>query len=347
MRRVFPRFVPIAAGLALSTLACTGSGDDCASPPVAAGAPDATTQDGGEAGAPDGTAPLDASALDDGEAGPARPTSVALRLANWAPDAAGVDFCIAPHGTSAFRGPLLAGLAATLEEGGTDAGPSAVPFPQESAYVLVPPGTYDARLVAGGATDCTTGLLADAPAPPLAAGQALTVAVMGRVHANTLALVTYPDDTEPAPAPEGGAVGIAARAIHAAPSLPALDVGTTTTTTPPGGGPLVAPFFISIAYKNSSASATNAGVAMVDPNGYGPAPAFTALSVTARPSGAPNNLALTGVVSVGGGAVVTFVVVETLSHDAGSPTAQIIECLDNAGSLGLTGSCSLISPVQM
>lgn len=329
MRRVFPRFFPIAAGVALSTLACTGSGDDCASPPMALAVPDATT---GDAVAPDGTAPVDASTADGGEDGPAPPTTVALRLANWSPGAPGVDFCIAPHGTSAFQGPLVAALAATLEDGGSDAGASAIPFPQASAYVLVAPGTYDTRLVAGGATDCTAGLVADAPAPPLAAGQALTVAVIGNTHPNTLALITYPDDTASA-----GSVGV--RAIHAAPSLAIIDVGTV----PPAGGALVAPFFTSMSYKNSSASAANARAAMFDPNGYAPAMPFSMMNVVSRPSGAPNNQALAQSVSVGAGAVVTFVVVDALSPPPGGRPAQLVECVDNAGSLGLTGSCSVIS----
>ena len=37
------------------------------------------------------------------------PTAVLVRLANWSPDAVGVDFCIAPHGTSLWSGPVLSG----------------------------------------------------------------------------------------------------------------------------------------------------------------------------------------------------------------------------------------------
>jgi len=36
------------------------------------------------------------------------PTTALVRLANWSPDAPGLDFCVAPHGTGLWTGPLLA-----------------------------------------------------------------------------------------------------------------------------------------------------------------------------------------------------------------------------------------------
>jgi hypothetical protein len=49
------------------------------------------------------------------EAGPdvTLTTTALVRLANWSPDAPGIDLCIAPRGTSFFRGPILAGTLGT------------------------------------------------------------------------------------------------------------------------------------------------------------------------------------------------------------------------------------------
>jgi hypothetical protein len=96
-------------------------------------------------------------------------------------------------------------------------------------------------------------------------------------------------------------------------------------------------------YKSSSVSAANAGAGKFDANGYATSKPLSMTNVVARPSGAPNNSATAPDVFVASGAVVTFVVVDPIAPTTTSPAAQIIQCVDNAGSIGLTGSCSVIS----
>jgi len=365
-------------GLGLGLMACTGSGDDYASVAAAPLSADASVQDGAigdatltEGAAPDGGAGIDAASDAPG-------TLAALRVANWSASAPTVDFCIAPHGTNAFRRPVLVDLAVAISEAGlVDAGSSAVAFPQASAYFLVAPGQYDARLVPGGAPDCSAKIVPDATALPVFdAGQQATIALIGALDSDggkrPLSIAAYFDDIYDvyAPPPSGGAADsgapgdggaatdgnvnavapldssvppgrLAVRAINAKPGgLQNIDIGIVSSVT---DGAQLVPFFLGIPYGASSRSASNFNV-VADPNGYAPAAPLVATDLIAvRAMGAPNNLALGSGVSAAAGAVLTFVVVDTLSPSKSSPTAQLVECLDNVGTLGLTGSCAVVS----
>ncbi|MGA7120003.1 MAG: hypothetical protein WBY94_07900, partial [Polyangiaceae bacterium] len=105
-----------------------------------------------------GPASSDASAASDAsDAGPAivAPTSMlaGIRIANWSPGAPAIDFCIAPHGTTAFQGPILANTAPALVDAGTcPPGPVGLAFTEVSSYSLVQPQQYDVRLVVAGAS---------------------------------------------------------------------------------------------------------------------------------------------------------------------------------------------------
>jgi hypothetical protein len=333
MRAVFRWYFPVAATLSLSTVACTGSGDDCAVVSVASVAADATTGDafvGADADA--GTAESDGAAVE-----PYKPTSSAalVRVANWGPGAPGVDFCLAPHGTTSFQGPLLSSVAAAINDAGVlDAGAPSISFPLASTYVPVAPGQYDARLVAGGASDCSTKIVPDTPLPAVSGGQAMTVALLANpvADAGPLGVVGLLDDITPP-----GAIGI--RAIHGATSLANIDVGTIASAM----NASFARLFITIPFGASSSSAANAAVAKVDPNGYAPSPALASVGIAVRPSGAPNNAAFAKGVSIAAGAVVTLIVVDTAAPSATSPAASLIECVDNAGTPSLAGDCQIIS----
>ncbi|HZU82636.1 MAG TPA: hypothetical protein VE987_06955 [Polyangiaceae bacterium] len=110
-------------------------------------------------------------------------TVSALRLANWSPGAPEVDFCVAAHGSGAFRGPWLAAKA------GGEGGVVGLAFPQVSTYSFVSPGQYDVRLVVAGAPDCSAGIVTDATSlPTLAAGDFLTIAAVGAASAAGAAL---------------------------------------------------------------------------------------------------------------------------------------------------------------
>jgi hypothetical protein len=99
------------------------------------------------------------------------------------------DVCVAPHGTGAFTGPLLAtsGFAAGLQ-----------PF-DVTTYFPVLPGRYDARIVSAGSASCAS---ADAGAtdftslPAIASGQSVSTVFVDPVETGAMADVfTFTDDT--------------------------------------------------------------------------------------------------------------------------------------------------------
>jgi len=233
----------------------------------------AETRDAGDATSPRDAArdaghldgPIDrspeASSTRDAAPDVATPATVLVRLANWSPDAPGLDFCLAPHDSAVWRGPILAGalgsgvlgrLTVLDESGQVDAGPLldaqvdagplldaqldaqldtapdvvdagspdaspapgidanaprlGVTFPRISPYVAVPPGTYDVRVVAAGASDCASPLFADrTDLSAFVAGTYSTLATVGDLNDEgtdpAIALVAFSDDTRASPAP--------------------------------------------------------------------------------------------------------------------------------------------------
>jgi hypothetical protein len=82
-----------------------------------------------------------------------------LRIAQVSPHLPPIDLCVAPHGTTAFQGPLLARLiASTGQDAGTDALAPGLAYAQVSAYLSLDEGQYDVRLVAAGASSCSASL---------------------------------------------------------------------------------------------------------------------------------------------------------------------------------------------
>ena len=162
----FATVVALLAGV-FATAAC---GDDSSANTTADGGGfDATTASPSTDGGP----PSDA---------PAAPPQTLLRIAHLSPDAPAIDVCVAPHGTTTFQGPLVAGLASSLgltasTAGGAignDGGVIGLSFTEVSAYISLDPGAYDVRIVAAGASSCDVPLGAvplDAGAPT-AAGDA-------------------------------------------------------------------------------------------------------------------------------------------------------------------------------
>ena len=306
-----------------------GSGDGMkaeaasdASSDVGDGAADTATDGAMDAGdASDALASSDAST-----------TNVsAVRVANWSPDSPSVDFCLAPHATSAFQGPIVTRLANT---GGADGG-AALAFPRVSAYSYVAPGRYDARLVVAGAADCTTGIAPDATMlPALTSGTFATIALVGEAHAvgsdPSLQLVSFLDDQR-----AGGMVAM--RFINAAPAIPKVDMGTGPVAT-------FKPLFLGVAFGQTSSA--DGGASGVDSNGYLTMQPLAAATLSAHPPGATTDSALASNVSAGAGSILTIVLLGRTpgaSSDAG-PQGQLIECIDNAGTVGAYENCSALSP---
>jgi hypothetical protein len=309
----------------LASVACEGDDTNPAVPPTDAATPiqDATTGDV-EAGPVDAAPP---------------PLPIALvRVANWSPDAPGVDFCIAPHGTSAYTGPLLAQESAAI-----DASTLSLVYPKVSAYIQVPPGQYDVRAVVAGAANCATGIGADlTSAPPLAIGTFATLAIVGRAHggdgATKLRLAAFLDEGV------GSGKKLALRFINASTALGAADFGTGTA------GASFKPIFTSAAFGASGAipDAGGADGAITgDSHGYALLSALASATVSAHATGATSDAVVARGVGIAGGAVVTAALLDSTDVTAdGGPTYQLLECVDNAGTVGVAGSCAPMAATQ-
>jgi hypothetical protein len=340
----------LTAGLAASfaSTAC-GNGDDSfipaplakvsagkdASPGVdATAAADAETAD---------AEPFDAGTEASGEGGdePAVPPVRSLvRLANWSADSPAVDFCLAPHGSGTFQGPLLAARTASMGDGGPV---GALPFPQATPYLLVDPAQYDARVVAAGSADCATSIT-DGALSALSSGGLMTIALVGAANPQngeaSLEILGFTDELKSSLA---GALAI--RVINAHVDLAkGVEVGLLN--------PLLTPF-TSGAIPFGSASVAPS-VTNSDSNGYVVQIPLVNQIVAARAAaptllGAPMHtiVAQAPNISLAPGNTVTFVVVDSKGQpgpDGGSVLGQLLECVDTAGTASLVGACKAISP---
>ncbi len=221
-------------------------------------------------------------------------TVALVRLANWSPDAPGIDFCISPHGSLAWGSPVLlarlgpgslgnlvindaelskdagkppvpdAGRDARVDAKESDAAPDAgvdtgVRFLRMSPYVALTPGDYDVRVVTAGSTDCSAPLLPEIDdLPALVAGAVDTLAAVGdTVDEGTdpgLSLAFLPDDTSVA------ASSAALRFVNAVPSVieVTLASGTIATAT-------VTPYLSAVQFGGAGVD-TDAGP--LDANNY-------------------------------------------------------------------------------
>jgi Domain of unknown function (DUF4397) len=361
MRRL-PLIAILSAGLAGTAHVATGcSGDgSCPEPDPSAKPTDA---------AADAIEPLDAAARADA-GGPTRPFSLdatapvtSIRIANWSADAPAVDFCVAPHGTSNFQGPLLSAGARALEEAGLDdAGGTQLGFPLVSAYLPIPPGHYDARLVAAGSTDCSARIIPDTTnLPTLRAGGTATFALVGATQPQgsepALEIVGFIDDVD---VPSG----VAMRVINASADLPSVDFGVGKVFQPPfldipfgaaSEGPDASTLEASTEASTQEASTPDASLdgavadaspppPMTDPNGYYSPETLSGATLTARASGSPTAAAVATNISVAPGVDLTIAVLGLgQSLVDASASAQLLECVDNGGTVGLLANCSIIS----
>ncbi len=282
------------------------------------------------------------AAADAGSTTTAPTTLASIRVANWSPDAPAVDFCVAPHGTGQFHGPMVAAQALALPNAGSSCPASTfgLPFPQVSSYALVQAGQYDVRLVVAGATSCAAGVADATSLPAIVAGGFETVALLGELNrasatAPGLQLAGFSDD----PAPVGA---IALRFIQAAPAFSALDFGT-------GSGSSFKAVFSNVAFGQTAKTAVGAdgGAASVDSNGYLSRSAMTSVSLAAEvhgalaPDGSVQDTAVAKNVSAAAGSVLTVVAVGAVAGAGGA--ASLVQCIDNAGTVCPLSNCTVIS----
>jgi hypothetical protein len=299
---------------------------------------DATAVEAGEAAANGGTDAASDAANVDVEAGPYMgslpmpPTMGLLRFANWSPDSPAFDMCIAAHGTTSFQGPLLSALAVAQSDGGSEG----LPFPLVSAYTLVPPGQYDARIVVGGTESCAVGIRPDTTdLPILAAGGAETVALAGEVVPVAadyrLHVLGFLDDIS-----ASGSAEI--RVINAAPAMPLVDVGTGSLS----GGNFLA-IFRGVQVGQASAPPEGWIPFLVDTNGYNANQPVSNATLSAHASGVTIDAVVSGSFSAPSGAVTTVVVAGGTS----SSSPALVACVDNAGTVGVLSDCDVLVEAGM
>ena len=236
-----------------------------------------------------------------------------LRIAHLSPDAPAVDVCIAPHGSGAFTGPVLASAGAA---GG-------LAYGNVTTYLEVDAQQYDVRIVAPGAATCdeAVGGLADiTDLPVLPGGASATIAAIGRLDSATsqpFRLAAFIDDTEVT----FGKAKL--RVIHAAPGTAGVAVGF-------GGGAVFSPFIDNVQFG----STTQAN------NGYFEIAPVAGAEITARDIVSGRDAISIKPVNVPAGAIVTAFAIGTAGN-ALSPL-DVLLCVDNAGEAGLLSDCKRV-----
>jgi hypothetical protein len=344
MKRLACAIALAAAGGGASLLAC-GSGDDngVAAPAVDAGPIDATRSD----------ATADDAAVKDAAVVP----MAYVRIAQWSKLAPAIDLCLAPAGSNAFHGPLLSTVFASPLDGAV----LGIPFPQASAYMPTPAGSFDVRLVPAGSADCSSGIGADSAGVVLAANSFSTFAVL------------------PLAADAGAAAGRAGTLVLGDdPIAPQGQVALRFIDGDPSDGPLIlttdasGPLLQGVKFGSVPTSANAVTGAMgpsgpipsvsVDLRGYAALAPITSTIIhagvpvstttqTMDDAGNVTSVTTTTLVDVAtassftfaAGSVVTLVLAPTqpgtAAFDAGIPL-QFVACIDNAGTVNSFGNCS-------
>jgi hypothetical protein len=271
---------------------------------------------------------------------------VGIRVANWSPDAPPIDFCVAPHATEQFQGPMIAALLQAQADADItdDAGTPGIAFPQVSSYFYFSPGQYDARVVAAGSPDCNVGVLSpdDTNLLPSTVGTMTTLAFIGMVspaQGEPSILISSFHDDYVTTFGDTGVPEVPLRFINASPSTPSMTCGS---------GKLADMSFeqfvagVPFGYAGTQQEATTTEFVtplspyMVDGNGFVQLGQLKALTLSVHAFKAKTDLAVAPSLTVPPGIVVTVVAV-------GDQQVQLVECLDTAGAAGLVSSCSVVS----
>lgn len=236
---------------------------------------------------------------------------VQLRIAHLSPDAPAVDVCLAPAGSGRFTGPVL-------EQAGRAEG---LTYAQVTGYLKVAAGSYDVRVVAATALDCSAAIVPDTSGATLPAGAAVTVAATGLVVPAEgqpgFALVPLVDDTQVGP----GKAKL--RFVHASPGTPPVDVGV-------GSGASFTPIFTAVPFGEVDADRAPAGYLETDP--------LSNVTVSARATGSTADALVVPGVTLPAGAVVTVFAVGLLG---GEPPLAALVCADDPLRTALLSECAL------
>jgi hypothetical protein len=352
MTRTFTRTPLLLGGAGLLAIACSSE-----------------SHPGGTGGARDGgvmetaSPAVDAGADAEGPAddAPTPAPQALLRVAQLSPDLPPVDVCVAPHGTTLFRGPLLAQLAASLgDDGGTDAAPPGVTYAQVSAYLSLAEGPYDVRLVAAGATSCSPSLPSasspdDAdggdggPDTDAASGGTPDWTDLPSLVFNTHTTLLIAGDWRPAGSDPGLTVALLGDdAVLAGPGavLRAINAVPTWSTADFGLGSFGSDWMAILTAVPFAAASADAGVdnGVVDRNGYLAIAPQQGEPLGARPSSSDAGAAVAVATSVeiDFGSIATVLAIGGKTGDLTHPPALLL-CTDNQPSGALLSDCS-VSP---
>jgi hypothetical protein len=245
----------------------------------------------------------------------AAPERALARIAHLSPDAPAVDVCIAPTGTHAWGRPLLGSLGAA---GGLS-------YPQITAYVGLPVGSYDARIVIAGAADCAMPAVADTVGISVTNGLSATIAAIGVLdpsgaasHNPAFRLKAFVDDTTLDPSK--GKL----RFVHASPGTPAVDVGL-------GSGTAFTKVYANVPFGTVATNSPMNG------NGYLETAPFMS-AVSARVANTHTDALTVPHVTLAAGSIATAFAIGNKTGFAGAPL-RVLLCGDNAQPLGLLTSC--------
>ena len=245
-----------------------------------------------------------------------KPERAHVRVAHLSPDTPAVDVCLAPGGTGAFSKSLLKTLGAT----------AGLAYPQVTAYVDLPVGTYDARIIHATATGCSIGAVPDATNIPIHADLTATIAAIGVLDRSgaaasnpALHLAVFADDT----AVTAGKSKL--RFIHASPGTPAVDVGL-------GSGTSFAKVFSNVAFGNIAVHAP------LDAAGFVETMPVTS-PVAARLAGQATDALIVPSVTLGANAIATAFAIGGKTGASTNPLGVLI-CVDNGPASGLLATCT-------
>ncbi|HEY1547673.1 MAG TPA: DUF4397 domain-containing protein [Kofleriaceae bacterium] len=244
---------------------------------------------------------------------PPETATAQVRVAHLSPDAPNIDFCVAPHGTATFTGPILA----------TNGHMTGLPYGAVTKYFELPAEQYDVRLVGPGLADCSTpiGNVPDfTELPAIDAGASITIGAEGLVAFGSTTpfdLHVYVDQTDVA---DGSA---ALRFIHASPGTPAVDVGV-------GGGVLFTSLFSDISFGGASG---------ID-GGYITTAPIDGAELSARPHGTFQDALSIDPASLPANAIATAFAIGELSST--TTPLRVLLCVDNAAPVGLLTSCNVV-----
>lgn len=237
-----------------------------------------------------------------------KPERAHVRIAHLSPDTPAVDVCLAPAGSDAFDKSLLKTLGA----------PDGLAYPQITAYVDLPVGMYDARIIHATATGCSIGAIPDVKNIGIHADLTATIAAIGVLDPSgaaaanpSLRLATFVDDTAVT------ANMTKLRFIHASPGTPAVDVGL-------GSGASFTPVFSNVSFGNA------AGFIETSP---------VTSAVAARVTGQHTDALVIPSVTLSANTIATAFAIGGKTGAATNPLRVLI-CGDNAPATGLLATCT-------